>query len=266
MTIPEELYRLAMRNAYAVGGYDAGAQMYAFYPTSVRVFPKLNPQIEILPDTQAGTFGLAWYLGRNPLGQPKFAVRDDLVLNSKIAWHEGGHALEEELIARGLTEDYIRTKYWKWRGFDVQGTWQEWYAYAVSKSASGGWAYLPGESIAESLSAATGGYVESEWTANFGLALAVNNGVYDPSGGGMRARVFWLELCAEVDMDANEVRTIAVAAANEATERLQATDDAIKGVLNFHNHDVKLYSSNGSPLDIAAKSGGPNVHTERPEA
>jgi len=264
-----------MANAYAIGGFDAGAQMYNFYPTSVRIFPLLYPTPEILPDTQAGTFGLAWYLGRNPLGQPRFAVRDDLVLNSKIAWHEGGHALEEELIVRFMNqynltrvqaEDQIRTRYWIWRGFHIHGTWQEWLQYAYDHGTSGGWAYLPGESIAESLSAATGGYVESEWTNNFGLDLAIYNGVYDPSGGGMRSRTFWLNLCAEVDMDEQLVRSIAQQVANETYERAAATDQAIKDLLNFHNHDARIYTNQGSPLDMRVKVSGPNAHTVRPEA
>ncbi len=269
MTIPEKLYRLAMANAYAIGGYDAGAQMYNYYPTSVTVFPLQSHEIEILPDDPAGSWGLAWYKGRNPLGQPRFSVRDDLLLNTKIAWHEAGHALEGELIARGLTEDYIRTKYWNWRGFD--GTWWDAYLDALTKGTSGGWAYLPGESIAESLSAATGGYVESEWTMNYGRDLArlgVIGGNYSPAAGGLWARDFWSRLCTEVDMDEATVDRIATARANEAMERYAAvagaSDDAIKGLLNFHDHDAKLYTSANQPTDFKIKVGGPNKHDVRP--
>lgn len=263
--IPEHLYRL--HAAYMTGGFDAGAQMFTFYPTADRVFPILPDaeRIEILPDTPAGSFGLAWFLGLTSDGRPRFAVRDDLVLTSKIAWHEAGHALEQVLCTRLAAQrgtDYyaaendVRTRYWKWRGFNIHGTWWEWYLYAIARSASAGWAYLPGESIAEAVSAAVGGYVESEWTNTFGLDLALNNGIYDPSGGGMRSRVFWTALMQEVDMDEPQVRNIANAAAQEAVERYAAGAvewgwKPIKDAFNDHKHkivDPANPTTTGTPL------------------
>lgn len=226
--IPESILRLY--GAYLVGGDDAGQRIKLFYPTSRTIFPILPDSEEVLPDSPAGSWGLAWFLGLNPLGQPRFQVRDDIILNSKIAWHEAGHALEAVLCTRlaaqrsidyRQAEDEVRTAYWNWRGFGpLNGTWWDAYLYSQSLGVSGGWQYLPGESVAESISAATGGYVESEWTATYGLDLALHNGIYDPTGGGLRARVFWQEKMREVDMDEATVRAIAVAAGNEALARI----------------------------------------------
>jgi hypothetical protein len=249
VSIPKEL--MAVHAAYAVGGYDAGQAMYAFYPTAESIFPVLPREIEILPDTMPGTFGIAWFMGLNAVGQPRFAVRDDFALTSKVAWHEDGHALEEVIVNRRVAqfggdyvaqEDYVRGAYWLWRQFP--GTWREAYDYAatIGVATAGGWAYLPGESVAESLSAAVGGYVQSEWTATYGkdLALAPGN-IYDPSGGGMRARVFWLEQMREVDMDEATVKSIADQAAQEAVERYSVSAIAtgfqpIKDAFNKHGH------------------------------
>lgn len=251
MTIPKEL--LAVHQAYIIGGFDAGQSMYAFYPTAQQVFPILPHDIEILPDTPAGTFGIAWYEGQNALGQPRFAVRDDNVLSSKVAWHESGHAIEEVIVRARVKqyggdyasqEDYVRGSYWLWRQFP--GTWREAYDYAASLGITtpGGWAFLPGESVAESLSASVGGYVQSEWTATYGRDLAllgIIGGPYSPAAGGVWARQFWLEQMAEVNMDEATVRNIAAQAAQEAIERyaVAARDtgfEPIKAFLNTHKH------------------------------
>lgn len=253
-----------LQAAYIVGGYDAGAQMMTFYPNADRIFPILPNGPEILPDTPAESWGLAWFYGLNSQGRPRFAVRDDITLTSKIAWHESGHALEAILILKtaqqkGMdtraAEDDIRSRYWHWRGFDFHGTWWDSYQYAASLGASAGWAYLPGESIAESISAAVGGYVESEWTMNWGMGLANNNGVYDPSGGGMRSRVFWLELMNEVEVDEQQIRQIAQDAASEAVARYKVLDDmtveAVKARLAIdahHRHDIGGVLKTSEPL------------------
>src|ERR1043165_1699383 len=100
--IPQDLLRV--HAAYAVGGFDAGASMYSFYPTAAQIFPVLPHEIEIEPDTPVNSWGIAWFLGLNQLGQPKFAVRDDNVLSSKVAWHESGHALEQVLVNRRVEQ------------------------------------------------------------------------------------------------------------------------------------------------------------------
>src|SRR5688572_11919966 len=113
-----------------VGGTDAGDPMYGYYPVADNLFPILANEFILLPDTQEGTFGLAWFLGLDPYERPRFAVRDDVILNSKIAYHECGHAFEATVIERAVkkwgktraeAEDWFRTRYWLYRGFP--GTW-----------------------------------------------------------------------------------------------------------------------------------------------
>lgn len=252
MTIPVGILRLY--GAYLAGGDDAGQRISLFYPTSRTIFPVLPDGKEVLPDSPAGSWGLAWFLGLNTLGQPRFQVRDDVVLNSKIAWHEAGHALEQVICTRlaeqrgtsySDAENDVRTRYWYWRGFaPLHGNWWDAYLFAQSLGVSGGWQYLPGESVAESISAATGGYVESEWTATYGLDLALHNGIYDPTGGGLRARVFWQEIMREVDMDEATIRAIAVAAGNEALARIGLDANTFEFIKNrlgkdaHHTHTV----------------------------
>src|SRR5712664_3350641 len=81
--------------AYAVGGTDAGDLMHVFYPDAEMIYPVLPKAIYIATDTPVSSWGLAWYLGMNELGEPVFKVRDDVVLNSKIAYHESGHAFQD---------------------------------------------------------------------------------------------------------------------------------------------------------------------------
>jgi hypothetical protein len=189
---------------YAVGGFDAGLPIRALYLEAERMFPLLPDDIELLPDTAATSWGLAWYRGLNSAGLPRFAVRDDVVLNPKIAYHEAGHALEEmlrratgadpwDLFSIGSVD--VLGRYWTFRGFP--GDWISAHVRAVS---SGTWALYPSESWAEAFSAAVSGAVLSEWTETYGLDLAIARpgNVYDPTGGALAARVFFHELAREI--------------------------------------------------------------------
>ncbi len=170
-----------------VGGTDAGEKMRPWYAIAEREFPILADSIEILEDTPAGTFGLAWFRGDDTKGtttplddEPRFAVRDDIDVDAfpYIPFHEAGHAFAEIVartlaIQRGLGDnwppvyDEIRTRYWTMRGFP--GTWQDAQAVAIQK----GWFYYPDESFADCFAHAMlflhpiPGYVTGEWTNNF---------------------------------------------------------------------------------------------------
>jgi hypothetical protein len=186
--------------AYMVGGSDAIEPMYTFYPQAERLFPILPDTFNALNDSPAGSWGLAWFFGYTN-GLPNFQVRDDVVLNSKIAWHESGHAFEhivtQKLMAKGKSPSYFRDRYWEFRGF--RGTWQEQYEFSLTLGTSGGWQWLPGESVAEAFSAAVGGIVESEWTFSDGKELATyfSNGNYDPYLGAIKAREFFTNISKE---------------------------------------------------------------------
>lgn len=206
MTVPRRF--LADAAAYMVGGTDAGQPILAFYAVAAKVFSILATRTPIiLGDTPAGTWGLAWFVGLTQItsGDPRFQARDDVVVNEKIAYHECTHAWEAILIsllcvknnwtyAQG--EDYVRTKYWTWRGFP--GTWWDAYLDSLTKGVSGGWAFLPGESLAEAGSAAISGTVLSEWTMNYGKDLAIVGGTYSPQAGALLARDFFQTLQREV--------------------------------------------------------------------
>lgn len=189
---------------YMPGGHDAGAPMYSFYQEANLVFPLLTDSIDIWEDTPANSWGLAWFYGLDNEDRPRFAVRDDIALNSKIAYHEAGHAFDalvtKKLTAQGKPWDYVWTRYWEFRGFP--GTWQDAQAIAIAGSGGATWGYYPAESLAEAFSAAVSGTVQSEWTIPYGkdLALAPGN-IYDPVGGAMRARAFFLSLMEEVTDD-----------------------------------------------------------------
>lgn len=211
--IPVDIINKERASAYLPGGTDAGAPMVGFYRDATVLFvilPKKDPIIA--EDRAAGSWGLAWFFGLSN-GLPIFSVRDDVVLNAKIGYHEAGHAFEAlfaDLLARQLfitfdaAVDVLRTAYWQWRGFP--GTWQEALDYSYSLgSPSAGWAFLPGESLAEAFSAAVSGIVLSEWTASYGkdLALSFDN-VYTPIAGALRARAFFLSIMKEVAMLTDE--------------------------------------------------------------
>ena len=169
------------------GGSDAGALLVPYYQVAERLFPILADQVQILPDTQVGTFGLAWYRGLDTKqttdpsdDEPRFAVRDDIDINTApyIGFHEAGHAFQETIarfiaIRRGISWleafDEIRERYWSFRGFP--GTWFEAQLEAIRLNE---WGRFPDESFADCFAHVIlflnpiPGYVTGEWTLNYG--------------------------------------------------------------------------------------------------
>lgn len=256
MTIPLEVLRLHAAHAFEVGGFDDGAQINTFYPAARMLFPILAPTCEILPDTPATSWGIAWFLGENGLWQPRFAVRDGVLLTRKVAHHETGHAVVTALLRKirelqgeplpGQRKRELEARFFLNRQFPA--TPDDAYGMVTQLGYStGGWAYSPDEMMAESLSAATIAFVESEWTFSYGRDMAIrwwepasSPTRYDPAGGGQRARQFWLNELEEVDMTPDEVRAIASDVAAGAVERYAAgvreTFGTVKDAFNDHRH------------------------------
>lgn len=236
MTIPREIVARELAAAWLPGGTDAGDPIRAFYADADRLFPILPDQILVEPDTPASSWGLAWYHGLTPDGRPRFAVRDDVIINSKIGYHESGHAFEDVLtrllaVNLGVSAeemlDRFRTRYWTWRGFP--GTWQDAVVAAnvafQTDGATAGWALLPGESIAEGFSAGVSGIVQSEWTKTYGLDLALAPGnIYAPIRGGLAARAFFKSFMEELDMALtdDDINKIADAVATKLAPKLDS--------------------------------------------
>jgi len=233
VTIPREIVARELAAAWLPGGTDAGEPIRAFYADAEALFPILPAQVFVEPDTPASSWGLAWYHGLTPDGEPRFAVRDDVVINSKIGYHESGHAFEDVLTrllaakAGASPSDMIlrfRASYWTWRGFP--GTWIDALNYANSLTGAGaGWPYLPGESIAEAFSAGVSGIVQSEWTTTYGLDLALAPGnIYAPIRGGLMARAFFKSFMEELDMALtdDEINKIADAVATKLAPKLDS--------------------------------------------
>lgn len=246
---------------YMPGGHDAGRPMYLFYQDANVVFPLLTDSIDVWEDTPATSWGLAWFYGLDNEDRPRFAVRDDIALNPKIAYHEAGHAFDaivtKRLTAQGKPWDYVWQRYWQFRGFP--GTWQDAQAIAISGSGGASWAYYPAESLAEAFSAAVSGRVESEWTIPYGKDLAlVNPGtpqqIYDPTRGAMRARGFFLELMEEVQDDMTPEqdqmlrRLLALAEAREPLVWIARTQRQLDV------EDGKTYDPNRAPKDSRIRS------------
>jgi hypothetical protein len=164
-----------------VGGTDAGEKILFYYAIAEDHYPILADSASIATDTPAGSFGLAWCYGLNSLGEPVFAVRDDIDVDVVlyVGFHESGHAFQSTCakfmaIKEGITFqqalDRIRQRYWTWRGFP--GTWWDGQLKAIN---GGGWPYYPDESFADAFAHAMfwahpfPGYVTGEWTDNYGV-------------------------------------------------------------------------------------------------
>ena len=167
-----------------VGGTDAGSSLIPYYRVAERAFPILPDDVIIQGDTESHTWGIAWYRGLDPVtGFPIFAGRDDLVASPLlektpyVGFHEAGHAFMT-MCARGIARlrgtadghNEVRERYWAMRGFP--GTW--WDAHTFANSPGGGWRYYPDESFADAFAQVIFGYVDGEWTENYGLPIAVD--------------------------------------------------------------------------------------------
>lgn len=244
--------------AYLVGGTDAIAPMYNYYPVARKIYSILTPEFIALEDTPAGSWGLAWFYGLDVYNRPRFAVRDDVALNTKIAWHESSHAFEAMctnlLMQGGKSSSYFRDKYWAFRQFP--GTWQEADAYALSIGGPGAWQFYVAESIAEAGSAAVGGVVESEWTAAYGKDLATffSGGNYDPYLGGLKAREFFVSLMREVENDMTPEQDLIL---RRVLALLEAEGPKIWTARSQRFLDVetgKVYDPNIAPVDSRIKT------------
>lgn len=206
MSVPRTVLGFNAGHPYAVGGFDAGSPIRDLYQDANRLYTILPDTCVVLPDTRADSWGLAWYRGLTDDGQPQFAVRDDVSLNTKIAYHEAGHAFEDMLRrATGATwwnvfsigSVDILGRYWTFRRFP--GLWQDRH---IESQVTGDWGLIPSESWAEAFSAAVSGFVQSEWTWPYGngeLGLPIGPGnTYDPVSGALRAREFFLNLMYEI--------------------------------------------------------------------
>jgi hypothetical protein len=213
MSVPITVAGFNAGRPYVVGGFDAGLPIRGLYLEAEAMFPVLPDEIELLPDTSASSWGLAWYRGLSTAGRPRFAVRDDVALNPKIAYHEAGHALEEilrratggdpwDLFSIGSVD--VLGRYWTFRGFP--GDWIPAHMRAVQ---SGTWGLYPSESWAEAFSAAVSGAVLSEWTETYQLDLAIARpgNVYDPTRGALAARAFFQELVREIAGEEDDLFT-----------------------------------------------------------
>lgn len=213
MSVPISVAGFNAGRPYIVGGFDAGLPIRGLYLEAESLFPVLPDEIELLPDTAASSWGLAWYRGLNAAGRPRFAVRDDVALNPKIAYHEAGHALEE-ILRRATGADPwdlfsipgvdVLGRYWTFREFP--GNWIDAHMLAVR---TGEWGLYPSESWAESFSAAVSGTVISEWTVTYQLDLAIARPghVYDPTGGALAARAFFQQLVREITGEEDDLFT-----------------------------------------------------------
>jgi hypothetical protein len=266
MSVPVTVPGFNAGQPYLVGGTDAGQPIRPLHAEARLVYNILAPDVEILPDTRSDSFGLAWYRGLNTQGWPRFAVRDDVVLNRKIAYHEAGHEFMDVLRLRtgASAWDLFQTgapdvlaRYWQWRGFP--GIWQDAHMQALAQA---DWTLYPSESWAEAFSAAVIGndpymYQWAEWTASYQLGLAGAPGIYDPIGGAMRARVFFLDLMRELageedDMFTDQDRTLL----QRVKDLLEAEGTKVWIARNQRVLDVetgKPFNPNTTPLDPRIK-------------
>jgi hypothetical protein len=249
---------------YAVGGVDAGLPIRGLYREADAMFPVLPDEIVVMPDTPASSWGLAWYRGQDDQGRPRFAVRDDVALNPKIAYHESGHAFEDVLRRASGADPWdlfsigsvdVLGRYWKFRGFP--GEWKVAHAAATI----GEWGQYPSESWAEAFSAAVSGQVISEWTWAYQRDLALGpGGVYDPTGGALRARVFFLELMREIvpgtedDLFTDDDRKLLT----RVRDLLEAEGPKIWTAREQRGRDVET----GKPFDPATPPLDPRIITK----
>lgn len=226
-----------------IGGTDAGAKILSWYEIVENHFPILADEPIIWPDTAAGTFGLAWCYGVDPITwQPIFAVRDDINVDTipYVGFHESGHAFQNT-IARAIAKknggdwlpefDRIRERYWAFRGFP--GTWWD---GQLKANGGGGWAYYVDESFADAFAHMmlwlfpVPGYVTGEWTWNYGMTPSwqIQAQTYE----------FMRGLANEAGGDMTQDEVIALIEAKYGlTNTIQAIKDAI-GAQAHHKHYV----------------------------
>jgi hypothetical protein len=159
----------------------AGQQMLPYYAEVRQLFPILPVTVEIMFDEPAGTDANAVFHGLNVLGQPRFAVREDFVLDRGTAAHEIGHAYQKILERSRPVHIDVLAPYWAFRGFP--GTWQEQLRESEAQgAASAKWIWSPIESWAEAFRAAVT-LERKERTLDYGKTI-------DPAA----ARVFFQSL------------------------------------------------------------------------
>lgn len=125
--------------------------MLPFYFEIRQMFPLLPGNIEILSDEPAGTEGNAFFHGLTLQGAPRFAVREDFVMDRATAAHEIGHAYQAEL-ERAVPGRDVMAMYWSFRGFP--GTWQQAQVQSQTQTSfSARWIWSPVESWGEAFRA-----------------------------------------------------------------------------------------------------------------
>lgn len=131
----------------------AGDRLLPFYFEIRQLFPVLPPSVDILPDEPRGTEANAAFHGLNANGEPRFAVREDFVMDRGTAAHEIGHAYQKIVERLGPPGRDVLALYWSFRGFS--GTWQQALAQSESEPTySAKWITNPIESWAEAFRAA----------------------------------------------------------------------------------------------------------------
>lgn len=147
----------------------AGDRLLPYYFEIRQLFPLLPPSVEILPDDPVGTEANATFQGLNSRGEPRFSVREDIVIDRGTAAHEIGHAYLKLLDRAGALESNMMTSYWRFR--DFPGTWQQALALSQAQTSySGQWIRNPYESWAEAFRAAVTLEVK-ERTLDFGKTI-----------------------------------------------------------------------------------------------
>lgn len=131
----------------------AGERLLPYYAEIRELFPILPVGVEIMFDEPAGTEGNAFFHGLNAAGEPRFAVREDFVIDRGTAAHEIGHAYQKIIERSRPVHIDVLGPYWEFRGFP--GTWQQAMLESQKQTSySAQWIWSPIESWAEAFRAA----------------------------------------------------------------------------------------------------------------